>query len=207
MFTFLVESKLLFEAIWCLERDFSTKKFYSKPMYCFAQQSKLTIEITNFFNKNIDHKENIFVSDYIDGVSFTNLPIVRDNKLEIITTSFTLGLLPTHRDKDFRKSTLNVQVETLKEKPSFAPSINKRCLVIVSPYYHWNDAKGKSKTKYQINCQEVLSMQHLKSNIIQGAINLGSQYLNKTILKYIPNITKSRMCKIIQFVKKRATKE
>ena len=55
--------------------------------------------------------------------------------------------------------------------------------------------------------QEVLSKLHLKSSIIQGAINLGSQHLTKTILKYMPNITKSRMVKIIQLVKKRATKE
>lgn len=55
--------------------------------------------------------------------------------------------------------------------------------------------------------QEVLSKQHLTSNIIQGVVNLGSQYLNKTILKYMPNITKSRMGKLIHFVKKRVTKE
>ena len=55
--------------------------------------------------------------------------------------------------------------------------------------------------------QEVLSKQHLTSNIIHGAINLGSQYLTKTILKFTPNISKSRMSKIIQLVKKRATRE
>ncbi len=125
-------------------------------MCYYVQQSKLTIEITDFFNKNIDHKENVFTSDFINGFSYPNLPIILDNKPEIITTHFTWGLLPTHRDKDFRKSTLNARVETLEDKPSFAPSINKRCLVIVSAYYdyHWNDATGKSKTKYQINSQE-----------------------------------------------------
>jgi putative SOS response-associated peptidase YedK len=156
MFAFLVESKLFLEAIWCLYRDCSANKLYSKTMCYYVQQSKLTIEITDFFNKNIDHKENVFVSDFINGFSYPNLPIILDDKPEIITTSFTWGLLPTHRDKDFRKSTLNARVETLNEKPSFAPSINKRCLVIVSAYYdyHWNDAKGKSKTKYQINSQD-----------------------------------------------------
>jgi putative SOS response-associated peptidase YedK len=61
--------------------------------------------------------------------------------------------VPTHKDKDFRKSTLNARVETLKNKVSFAPSINNRCLVIVSAYYdwHWNDAAGKSKTKYELH--------------------------------------------------------
>lgn len=55
--------------------------------------------------------------------------------------------------------------------------------------------------------QEVLSKQHLTSSIIHGAINLGSQHLTKTILKYMPNIAKSRIGKIIPLVKKRATKE
>jgi putative SOS response-associated peptidase YedK len=34
-----------------------------------------------------------------------------------------------------------------KDEVSFAPSINNRCLVIVSAYYdwHWNDAAGKPK--------------------------------------------------------------
>ncbi|WP_309640729.1 SOS response-associated peptidase family protein [Flavobacterium sp.] len=119
-------------------------------------ESKLAIEITDFFNKNIDHKENVFTSNFINGFSYPNLPILLDNKPEVITTNFTLGLLPTNRDKDFRKSTLNARVETLEEKPSFAPSVNKRCLVIVSAYYdyHWSDPAGKSKTKYQINSQQ-----------------------------------------------------
>ena len=125
-------------------------------MCYYVQQSKLTIEITDFFNKNVDHKENVFTSNFINGFSYPNLPIILDSKPEIITTNFTWGLLPTNRDKDFRKSTLNARVETLEDKPSFAPSINNRCLVIVSAYYdyHWNDATGKSKTKYQINSQE-----------------------------------------------------
>jgi len=61
--------------------------------------------------------------------------------------------VPTHKDKDFRKSTLNARVETLKDKVSFAPSINNRCLVIVSAYYdwHWNDVAGKFKTKYELH--------------------------------------------------------
>lgn len=125
-------------------------------MCYYVQQSKLAIAITDFFNKNIDHKENVFTSNFINGFSYPNLPIVLDYKPEIITTNFTWGLLPTHHDKDFRKSTLNARVETLDEKRSFAPSVNKRCLVIVSAYYdyHWNDPKGKSKTKYQINAQD-----------------------------------------------------
>ena len=120
-------------------------------MCYYVQQSKLAVEITDFYNKNIDHTENVLQSDFINGFSYPNLPIVLDSKPNIITTGFTWGLVPTHKDKGFRKSTLNARVETLKDKVSFAPSIKNRCLVIVSAYYdwHWNDAAGKSKTKYE----------------------------------------------------------
>lgn len=122
-------------------------------MCYYVQQTKFPAELTSFYKKKIDHTENVLQSDFINGFSYPNLPIVLDCKPEIITTEFTWGLVPTHKDKDFRKSTLNARVETLKDKISFAPSINKRCLVIVSAYYdwHWNDATGKSKTKYEIH--------------------------------------------------------
>lgn len=122
-------------------------------MCYYTQQSKLAVELTDFYNKNIDHAENVLRSDFINGFSYPNLPMVRDTQPDTITTNFTWGLLPDNRDKDFRKSTLNARVETLANKVSFAPSINKRCLVIVSAYYdwHWNDPAGKSKTKYEIH--------------------------------------------------------
>ncbi len=73
--------------------------------------------------------------------------------------------------------------------------------------YHKTKNSFSTVNLLKTSLQEVLSMQHLKSNIIHGAINLGSQYLYKTILNYMPNITKGRMGKLIHFVKKRATKE
>ncbi len=54
--------------------------------------------------------------------------------------------------------------------------------------------------------QDVLSTPHLTSNIIQGAIGMGTQYLSKTIFKSTPNITTSWLGKIIQLVTKRITK-
>lgn len=122
-------------------------------MCFYTQQGKTAAELTDYYNRDIDDHENVLQSDFINGFSYPNIPIVLDNKPDIITTNFTWGLLPTNRDKDFRKSTLNARVETLEDKISFAPSINNRCLVIVSAYFdwHWNDPAGKSKTKYQIH--------------------------------------------------------
>jgi hypothetical protein len=73
--------------------------------------------------------------------------------------------------------------------------------------YHTTLNSFSTVNLLKTSLQEVLSKQHLTSNIIHGAINLGAQYLTKTILKYMPNITKRRMGKLIQLVKKRATKE
>lgn len=122
-------------------------------MCYYVQQSKLATEITDFYNKNIDHTENVLTADFINGFSYPNLPIVLDSKPDVVTTNYTWGLIPTNRDHDFRKSTLNARIETLEDKVSFADSINKRCLVIVSAYFdwHWNDPAGKSKTKYEIH--------------------------------------------------------
>lgn len=122
-------------------------------MCYYTQQSKSAAELTDFYNRNIDHVENVFQSNFINGFSYPNLPIILDSKPDLITTNFTWGLVPTNRDKEFRKSTLNARVETLEDKVSFAPSINNRCLVIVSAYFdwHWNDPAGKSKTKFQIH--------------------------------------------------------
>jgi putative SOS response-associated peptidase YedK len=122
-------------------------------MCYYTQQGKTAAELTDYYSRNIDDPGNVLQSDFINGFSYPNIPIVLDSKPDIITTNFTWGLIPTNRDKDFRKSTLNARVDTLQDKVSFAPSINNRCLVIVSAYFdwHWNDPAGKSKTKYQIH--------------------------------------------------------
>lgn len=122
-------------------------------MCFYTQQGKTAGELVDFYNRDIDDPGNLLQSDFINGFSYPNIPVVLDTKPNIITTNFTWGLIPNNRDKDFRKSTLNARVESLEEKVSFAPSINNRCLVIVSAYFdwHWNDPAGKSKTKYQIH--------------------------------------------------------
>lgn len=122
-------------------------------MCYYTQQGKTANELSDFYNRNIDDPGNLIQSNFINGFSYPNLPIILDKKPEIITTNFTWGLLPTNKDKDFRKSTLNARVETIQDKVSFASSINNRCLIIVSAYFdwHWNEPSGKSKTKYQIH--------------------------------------------------------
>ncbi len=51
---------------------------------------------------------------------------------------------------------INARIESIDEKASFKNITHNRCLIIASAYYewHWNDEKGKSKDKYQINSQD-----------------------------------------------------
>ena len=54
------------------------------------------------------------------------------------------------KDTNIRKSTLNARLETIDQKPSFKPSLSKRCLVLADGFFErkWLDPKGKSKQKY-----------------------------------------------------------
>jgi putative SOS response-associated peptidase YedK len=165
-------------------------------MCYYTQQTKFATELEKYIHRPVDKPENIFQSEFINGFSYPNIPIILDQKPELITTRFTWGLLPNNRDKDFRKSTLNARVETLEEKPSFAPSINNRCLVLVTAYYdwHWNDAAGKSKTKYQINSQidEVFYLAGIYNSWTDSAGQIWNTYSIVTteadqMMKYIHN--------------------
>ncbi len=126
-------------------------------MCYYVQQSALKIDIKRRFNAKFDNELNLLTSDYINGFSYPNLPIILDTKPDIITNNYTWGLLPEWaKDAEFRKNTLNARIETIDEKASYKNITQNRCLIIATAFYewHWNDEKGKSKEKYQINSQE-----------------------------------------------------
>lgn len=126
-------------------------------MCFFTQQNATKNKVKTRFNAIIDNEENFLESKELNGFTYPNIPIIINLDSEIIRTDFTWGLLPSWtRDEDFRKNTLNARIETINEKPSFRDCTQNRCLIIATAYYewHWNDAKGKSKTKYQINSQD-----------------------------------------------------
>ena len=126
-------------------------------MCFYTQQSSLKIDIKRRFNAKIDNESNFLTSEYIKGFSYPNLPIILDKKPDIITTNYSWGLLPEWvKDIEFRKNTLNARIETIDEKASYKNIRQNRCLIIATAFYewHWNDEKGKSKEKYQINSQE-----------------------------------------------------
>lgn len=126
-------------------------------MCFFTQQMAIPKNVKQRFNAEIDNEEAYLQSDYVNGFVYPNIPIILNSSPNIITTDHTWGLLPFWaKDEDFRKNTLNAKIETINEKPSFKNSTQNRCLIIATAYYewHWNDEKGKSKVKYQINSQD-----------------------------------------------------
>ncbi|MFC0778668.1 SOS response-associated peptidase [Flavobacterium sp. HJSW_4] len=125
---------------------------------CYYTQQNASIEdLKRRFNAELDNEETYLQSDFINGFSHPNIPVILDTSPKLITTDYSWGLIPSWaKDEDFRKNTLNARIESIEEKPSYKDITHKRCLIIASAYYewHWNDPLGKSKNKYQINSQE-----------------------------------------------------
>ena len=126
-------------------------------MCFFTEQLALFEKVETRFLAKVDNPNRFINSDFVNGFSYPNLPVIIDDAPDVISTNYNWGLIPSWaKDDEIRKNTLNARIETVKEKPSFKNSINDRCLVIVTGYFewHWNDSKGKEKEKYIINSQE-----------------------------------------------------
>ena len=126
-------------------------------MCFYTQQTAIFEEIETRFSTKVDNPDRFMKSDFVNGFSYPNLPIIVDKTPNVISTNFMWGLIPSwSKDDEIRKNTLNARIETVEEKPSFKNSINNRCLIIVTGYYEWRwqDEKGKQKEKYLINSQE-----------------------------------------------------
>lgn len=126
-------------------------------MCFFVEQNASKKDVKKRFNLDIDNEDDYIESDFINGFSYPNLPIITNDNSHIITTSFNWGLLPRwSKDLDFRKNTLNARIETINEKPSYKTITNQRCLIIATGFYEWRwlDDKGKVKEKYEIHNQE-----------------------------------------------------
>jgi len=125
---------------------------------CFTIQLKTTTKKAETrFKAKVDNPLQFLESDAISGFAHLKTPIILDKSAEIISTNYSWGFIPSWaKDESIRKNTLNARIETVGEKPSFKNSLNNRCLILATAFYewHWNDPKGKSKDKYQINCQD-----------------------------------------------------
>lgn len=117
---------------------------------CFrTKNNKTAHELEQRFKaKFIDPKW--YSPDIFNAFAFPQTPVVANYQTDTIQ-GFTWGLIPPWaKDTNIRKSTLNARLETLDQKPSFKPSLSKRCLVLADGFFEWKwlDPKGKSKQKY-----------------------------------------------------------
>ncbi len=126
-------------------------------MCFYTQQNAPAKNVKKRFNAEIDNKENYLQANEVNGFVYPNIPIILNTTPKLITTDFTWGLLPFWaKEETFRKNTLNARIETIDEKVSFRNITQNRCLIIATGYYewHWNDSKGSTKDKYQINSKD-----------------------------------------------------
>ena len=118
---------------------------------CFhSKQSKEAQELENRFKAKIEDMSSFAPTDHYNAFAYPKTPIITDVKQDVIQ-HFHWGLIPSWaKDVDIRKYTINARLETIKEKPSFRNSVNKRCLVIADGFYEWKwlDSKGRQKQKY-----------------------------------------------------------
>lgn len=126
-------------------------------MCFFYGINKSNKQIEKAFNAKFDQDGFQPVKE-ANGFTHPFMPIIVDQRPEIITGA-NWGLLPTWaKDTLFQKNTLNARIETLEEKPSFKNSIRNRCLIPATNFYEWQwqDAKGKEKKKFSITTDEEL---------------------------------------------------
>jgi putative SOS response-associated peptidase YedK len=120
---------------------------------CFFVKSDYEVKkIEHRYKAKFDTVQKYTEQHMINGFSFPEMPVITNNKPELIQ-HFYWGLIPQWaKDHSIRKYTLNAKIETLDEKPSFKNVLHNRCLVIANGFYewHWNDPKGKLKQKYLI---------------------------------------------------------
>ncbi len=170
---------------------------------CF--HAKQTIEATtleNRYKSRFINQQNYVKNENINGFAHPFLPVITNEIPEEIQL-YSWGLLPQwSKDLTFRKNTLNAQIETINEKPSFKNYTQQRCIVLLEAFYEWRwlDEKGKQKEKYIIHLpqDECLSLAGLwnqyrisENNEILNTFTILTTQANE-LMSYIHN-TKKRM--------------
>lgn len=124
---------------------------------CFYTEQKSTpADAKRRFGIPVSDISKYYGGLFVKGFDYPNLPIITNDKPDIITTDHTWGLLPFWtKDIAFRKKTLNARIETINEKVSYKNITQNRCLIIGTSFYEWRwlDPKGKKKEKYHISSQ------------------------------------------------------
>lgn len=114
------------------------------------------------FGAEIQQQEPFSPKTEISGFEHAFHPIIVQNDKELILQSSRWGLVPPDWKKtpeEIWNHTISAKLEYINKRYAWQKVSQNRCLVPVTAYfeYHWNDAKGSSKTKYKIkNTEEEL---------------------------------------------------
>lgn len=131
---------------------------------CYYTEIKFTKkQVLDMYNISTDSASDAIewpaTETTINGFAHPNMPVLLDEKPDLLVLNYSWGLLPEGENESFRKKTLNARVETIDNRRSFMNYTTQRCCVLISNYvdWHWNDVKGKSKTKYHIFGQQEIA--------------------------------------------------
>jgi putative SOS response-associated peptidase YedK len=117
-----------------------------------VRQLKTREELEDWYDASF-RPETYYQPSIFNGFEHPDTPVITNRDTHLIDL-YSWGLMPTWaKDSSFRKNTLNAQIETVAEKPSFRDLTGNRCLVLIDGFYEWQwlDAKGKIKQKYFIS--------------------------------------------------------
>jgi putative SOS response-associated peptidase YedK len=144
---------------------------------CFhTKQTKTAQDLKHRFHAIFEEEELYEVKEVMNGFTYGQVPIIT-NKYPDKIKLFHWGLVPNWaKDNTIRQYTLNAQIETLADKPSFKNVVQNRCIVLVDGFYEWEwlDSKGKEKQKYLLHHQthEPFAMGGLWSVRMMGELML-----------------------------------
>lgn len=127
-------------------------------MCYYVDQKATRAEVKAMFDVGVDKADQFYEGTFVNGFKHPNLPIITNDKPDIITTDATWGLMPFWAGMDqleLREGKLNARIEGIDTTPSYRNINSKRCLIMATSYYEWRwlDPKGKKKERYQIFSQ------------------------------------------------------
>ena len=123
-------------------------------MCYYVQQMSTVSAVEKRFKAKVVNSDMFLFSEMVNGFGNDNIPVILDSSPQIITTDYHWGLVPSwSANTDVRKSTLNARIESAEAKPTFAESVQNRCLVIATAFFEWRwlDEKGSKKEKHIIH--------------------------------------------------------
>ncbi len=140
-------------------------------MCYFTRITKIANQLENQFNAQFEPNIHFEPALIWNGFDQPQLPIICNKAPNTITLG-KWGLLPSWAYKtQYNANTLNAQIESVNEKPSFQPYVNQRCWVLVDGFYEWKwlDVKGKKKEQYLLSLanDEAFALAGLYNEIIE----------------------------------------